>query len=293
MEEKNKKYGDSFEKFLRPMTLTVKVVVVRDDGKVLLLKRSDSEIVNKNKLDLPGGHLEEGETFYEGIEREVLEETGLEVEIEAPIKISEYPKENKLFDKIKALRFIAFCGEGEVKLNKKEHSEFFWLEIDEAIEKISDEDGFEKEKKETLVEAKKYLEMKKSVELRKRTLADFENYKKRMAKEKEEFRKYCLENFILELLPVIDNFEMAIEHVSEKDKNSSWMTGIFHIKNQIKSVVESEGVKEIEVKEGDEIDENVHTVISGEGKKGKVKKVLKAGYKMGERVIRPASIVGE
>lgn len=290
--EKSESKNISYENFLRPMTLTLKAVVVKE-GKILLLKRSPEEVINKNKFDLPGGHLEVSETIKEGLKREISEETGLEVEIGAVIKLSEFPKDSPYFDKIKSLRFIAYYKSGEVKVNQVEHSDYLWLPIGEAIEKFDKNDGFENEKRETLIKAKKYLEMKNAENLWKRALADLENYKKRIVKDKKDFRKYCLENFILDILPVIDNFEMAVEHIPEKDKNSGWVAGILHIRNQLGDVLKKEGVEKIEVKAGDKIDESIHDAISGDSKKGKVKKILKEGYRLGERVIRAASVVGE
>lgn len=280
--------------FSRPMQLTLKAAIVKPDHKVLLLKRDKNDLFNKSKWDLPGGKLEAGETISEGLRREIKEETDLDVEMGKLIDYSELPKEHKHFmNEKRGLRFIVKYQGGEVKINPKEHSEFVWLPIDEAIEKMDEKDQFENEKREVLVAAKKYLEMEESEERWKRALADLDNYKKRSAKSNEEFRKYCLEDFILELLPVIDNFEMAIEHTPQENKNDNWMTGILHIQKQLENVLNEKGVGKIPVKIGDKIDENIHEVISGKSKKGKIRKVLKSGYKIGERVIRAASVESE
>jgi len=286
--EKNKK------ELTRLMAITLKAVIVKDNNEVLLLKRSTGEKFNKNKWDLPGGHLEKGETVKESLKREIKEETGLDVRIGSIVNIVEFSHNHQQFKNEKrGLRFIAYYQSGKVILDDNEHSDFKWLPIEEAINKLDDEDGFEKEKKETLLKAKKYLEMQTADERWKRAVADLDNYKKRVTKQNEEFRKYCAENLILELLPVIDNFEMAVSHIPEKDKKSDWTIGIMHIKNQLEGVLNNEGVEKIQVKPGDKIDENIHNVISGDSKKGQVKKTLKTGYKLGERVIRPASVIGE
>lgn len=277
---------------IRLMSITVKAVVVRKDEKVLLLKRSKEELTNKGKWDLPGGSLEKKDTINEALFREVREETGLDIEIGSILRVVEFEKEHLAFkQERRGLRFIVFAKSEKVKLSE-EHDEYEWLEIDEAIEKLSEKDGFEKEKKETLKEAKKYLKMKSSTELWKRAVADFENFKKRSEKSNVEFRKFCLENFVVELLPVIDNFEMALKHVPQEQADDGWVTGVLHIKDQLLGILESNGITEIAIKKGDEIDEIKHHVLSGQAKKGngRVEKVLKKGYMIGEKVIRPASV---
>jgi molecular chaperone GrpE len=290
-EKKEKEFESSgIDKMLWPMNLTLKAVVLNDKGEVLILKRVKKEKTHGGKFDLPGGHLEKGETAEEGVKREVKEETGLNVEVSDVFMINEYPKKDELFDKIKALRFIAFSEDKKIVLNKEEHNEHFWLPIDEAIKKFNPKDGFENEKRETLIKAKKYLEMKNSEEGWHRAMADLENYKKRVAKNNEEFRKYCLEDFVVQLLPVLDNFSAAVEHIPEDQQKEGWVAGIMHIKNQLETVLDENGITKIDSKKGDKIDEKIHEVISGKSKKGRVKNILKAGYEMGDRVIRPVTI---
>jgi molecular chaperone GrpE len=143
------------------------------------------------------------------------------------------------------------------------------------------------------LKAKQLIEQKSSMEGWKRALADLENFKKRTAESNEEFRQYCVEDFALEILPVIDNFDLSLEHVPAGKENDGWTTGILHIRKQLAGVLEDKGVIEIECKPGDEIDETIHEVIAGDGKKGSVKKVIKKGYKLKEKVIRPVSVESE
>jgi molecular chaperone GrpE len=270
--------------------LTVKGVVLRDDGKILLLKRSKKSL-NPGKWDLPGGTLEKGETLEEALLREIEEETGLEVEVGEIIGTAEFNKESKNFSEEKrGLRYLTYySGDDEVELSE-EHQDFKWLTVDEALEELSEKDGFENEKREVILKAKEILEMKDALNGWRRAVADLENYKKRSLKENEDFKRYCLEGYIFDLLPVIDNFELATKHVPEKDAQSNWMVGILHIKNQLEKVLNDNGVEKIEVSKGDDFDESIHEVIEGENKKGKVKEVVKAGYKMGDRIIRPVLV---
>jgi molecular chaperone GrpE len=283
-QEKNLKFNGK----PRQMYLTIKAVVVKNEREVLLMRRS-KDYVNPQKYDLPGGHLEKGETVREALKREIKEETGLEVEPGEVLKVTEFPKENKHFKEEKrGLRFIAYYKSGEVELSE-EHEDFEWVSFDEALEKVSAEDGFEMEKRDTIEMAKNLIELKKSYDGWKRALADMENLKKRTAKQNEEYKKYCLEDFVLELLPVLDNFNLALDHVPDDEKKSGWVVGILHIKKQLEDVLSNRGVVEILAEKGDKIDTNIHEVVSGkEGEK--VKKVLKKGYKMGDRVIRPVIV---
>lgn len=285
---------DKKNELIRPMAITLKAVIMGGDGKVLLLKRSKKERFNKGKWDFPGGHIEKDETVNEALRREIQEETGLQIKIGQVISITEFPKKSEQFKNEKrGIRFIAYANDDKVELNKNEHSEYVWLPIDEAIEKLNPKDGFENEKRETLVKVKKYLEMEKSEEGWQRAVADLENYKKRVAKNNEEFKKYCLEDFIDQLLPVLDNFNSAVEHIPENQQSEGWVTGVMHIKNQLETVLSDNGIYQIKAKKGDKIDENIQEVISGKAKKGRVKNILKAGFRMGDKIIRPVTIEAE
>ena len=280
--------------------LSVKAVVVdKSEDKVLVLKRSKKEKFHTGKYDLPGGHMDKGESVVECLKREIKDETDLNVEVGNILAIREYPKEHKMFNKIKALRFITFYKGGEVKLSE-EHSAFKWLSFDEVESKL-DNDGYELEKKETILQAKEYLENHNSIEKWQRAVADFANYKKQTVKQNEEFRKYASENLIVDILPVLDNFQSALDHISGEEKDSSWVVGMMHIQKQLLEVLNNQGVELIEVKIGDEFDANLHEAVKSQSKvksqKSKVKdsniaitKIIKNGYKIGDKVIRPAMV---
>lgn len=276
---------------VRPMSLTIKAVIVNSKNEILLLRRNSDLRHNPGKWDLPGGHIDENETVKEALLREIKEEAGIEVKMGPVVKISEFPKNHEAFKEEKrSIRFLAFYeGTGdEIKIEKREHSEYVWVDIDRAGEVLSPKDQYECDKLETIEEAKKYLEMVQSLDGWKRCLADLENYKKRVQKSNDEFRKYCLEDFVLELLPVMDHFEIATGNIPYEKTKEPWVTGVMHIKEQLSNVLQNRGISEIEVKEGDEIDASIHEVISGKG--DKVKKVLKKGFRIGDRVVRAAVV---
>lgn len=281
----NEEINNNFSKTI----LTVKAVIIREGREVLLLKRT-KDAKNPSKWDLPGGHLEKGETLEESIKREILEETGLEVEVGEILRTTEFSKDSEHFKNEKrGLRYLAYYQDGEVEISE-EHQDFGWFEIEEALEKLSEKDGFENEKREAILRAKEVLEQKDSLNGWRRAVADLENYKRRAVKENQDFKKYCLEDYVFGLLPVLDNFDLALKHVPEDKKNDNWLIGILHIKKQLEDFLENNGVIVVEAKKGDEFDENIHEVIEGENKKGKIKEVVKTGYKMGDRIIRPVMI---
>lgn len=133
----------------------------------------------------------------------------------------------------------------------------------------------------------------------KRAVADLENYKKAQAKMLGEFRKYASLDMILQILPVLDNFNASLDHVPTDQKNNAWVTGITCIKKQLADVLKNNGVEEIEVKEGDEFNPSVHEAIDTKEtntdtkKTNKIMKVVRKGYKIDGKVIRAARVAVE
>lgn len=136
-----------------------------------------------------------------------------------------------------------------------------------------------------------------------RLQADFENYKKRQATREKEIGGYLIEKLVMDIVPVMDNFRMATEHVPETERTSPWVTGIQYIEKQLEKVLTENGVTTIEVKIGDAFDPTIHEAleqaVSDEAseKTGEendiqtVTKVLQNGFRIGERVIRPAKVI--
>lgn len=123
-----------------------------------------------------------------------------------------------------------------------------------------------------------------------RLAADFQNYKRRVEKEKGDIYAYANEKIVIELLDVIDNFERALEHSSENESFSEGMNMIF---KQFKGVLEKSGVEEINAL-GEDFDPNFHHAVltenSAEHESGKVTQVLQKGYFLNKKVIRPAMV---
>ena len=123
-----------------------------------------------------------------------------------------------------------------------------------------------------------------------RLAADFQNYKKRVEKEKGDIYAYANEKLVVELLDVIDNFERALEHSGEGESFAEGMNMIF---KQLKGVLEKSGVEEMNAT-GEQFDPNFHHAVltenSAEFESGKVTQVLQKGYLLNKKVIRPAMV---
>ena len=133
-----------------------------------------------------------------------------------------------------------------------------------------------------------------------RLMAEFQNFKKRSAKEKQDIHSYANEKIIKDLLDVLDNFERAISLMDngnddiKSDENNAMQEGISLIYSQLLEVLKKAGLEEIEAL-GQEFDPKFHHAVlnepSDEFKSGEVSKVLQKGYKLNDRVIRPAMVV--
>ena len=122
-----------------------------------------------------------------------------------------------------------------------------------------------------------------------RLMAEFQNFKKRNEKEKSAIYKLANEALITELLNVMDSFELALSAGDSKDSE-----GLLMIQKQIASILEKAGLSKIDSL-GEEFDPNRHHAVKSveedEGKSGTVAEVLKEGYVLSDKVIRPAMVV--
>jgi molecular chaperone GrpE len=128
-----------------------------------------------------------------------------------------------------------------------------------------------------------------------RTTADLENYKKRAARERQEAIRFANENLIEKLIPVLDNFEMALAATAGQDASlQSVQTGISMIYQQLKNVLTEAGLEEIDAS-NKTFDPNWHEAVSQqpsqEVAEGQVLQQLRKGYKLRDRLLRPAGVV--
>ncbi|RBP45486.1 nucleotide exchange factor GrpE [Garciella nitratireducens] len=129
-----------------------------------------------------------------------------------------------------------------------------------------------------------------------RLQADFDNYKKRITKEKENVWSYATEEIIKELLPVLDNFERALSSLGEKEISNnieSYIQGVQMVYNQFIEVLKKEGLEEIPAL-GKHFDPNLHHAVAQESKEdceeNLVIEVYQKGYKLKDKVIRPSMV---
>lgn len=126
--------------------------------------------------------------------------------------------------------------------------------------------------------------------------ADFINYKKGEDDRKKQTLNYAREQFVEELLPVLDAYDMMSANKETWAKvDKAWTTGVEYIHAQLLKVLAENGVTEIAPKEGDALDANLHEGVDtlptdNESKEHTVALVLQKGYKNGDRIIRPARV---
>ena len=124
-----------------------------------------------------------------------------------------------------------------------------------------------------------------------RAQADFINFKRRVEQEKEEIGKLASSILILSLLPILDDWERALATIPEETAKLSWVEGIRLIERKFRGILEAQGISLIKAV-GEPFDPNLHeAAMQGKGKEGIVVDELEKGYKLHDRVIRPAKVV--
>ena len=123
-----------------------------------------------------------------------------------------------------------------------------------------------------------------------RAQADLINFRKRSEQEKDEVIKFANAMLLMSLLPILDDFERALDNVSIKLAGLTWVDGIRLIHRKLQATLESHGISQIEAL-GNDFDPTLHeAVLEEEGEEGKVIEELQKGYKLHERVLRPAMV---
>ncbi len=125
----------------------------------------------------------------------------------------------------------------------------------------------------------------------KRALADYQNLLKQTAKDKEEFVKFAISDFLQEILPVYDHLKMSLTGLPEAEQESAWVKGVEYVLKQFKDILAARGVTDIKTI-GEKFDHNLMEAMDGSGET--VIKEVMPGYTLNGRVIRAAKvIVGE
>jgi len=153
------------------------------------------------------------------------------------------------------------------------------------IRKTKEIDKLQKQLKQAKKQAQEHLEGWK------RAQADFINYKKQQEKRIRELIEYANEGLILEILPIVEGFEQAIQEALEQE-DSVWLEGVKKIKQSLDRLLGEKGLERIETKGifNHELHEAVERQAIKKLKPGTIIKELSPGYKLGIRVIRPAKV---
>jgi molecular chaperone GrpE len=126
-----------------------------------------------------------------------------------------------------------------------------------------------------------------------RSQADFENYKKRAAREKEDAVKYANSSLLQRLVSILDNFELGLAAAKTESAQSPIYSGMVLVQKQLNDLLEENGLQTIEA-EGKKFDPNLHEAIAHESSgsaEGTVIRQARRGYRFKDRLLRPARVV--
>lgn len=129
--------------------------------------------------------------------------------------------------------------------------------------------------------------------LLKRAFADFDNFRKRTAQEKESFLKFATEKMITDLLPVMDNLERALQSAEQNSDVTSLKTGVEMVYKQFSGELSKAGLAPLETQD-QKFDPNLHDAVMqkpSEKPEGTILETYQKGYKLGNKVIRHAMVV--
>jgi len=283
MEEKK----DNCKKYPEP---TVGPIIYNEKGEILLIQCPRWG----DYWHIPGGHIEIGETAEQALKREIMEETGLEIDNiefigwqDAIEPVGFYIKKHFIF-----LDYCARMSGGKIT-KSNEMEEYIWIQPAEALKTLKIDPA-------TIKTINYYLEhigdKANSIENKyKRALADYQNLLKQTTKEKLEFAKFANEDLLYQILPVYDNLKESLKHSDEVADQNGWLAGIKYIIKQFSDVLNNLGVEEIKTI-GKKFDHQQMEAVDSqetENKKedGLVAREVKPGYKLNSKVIIPAKVV--
>lgn len=124
-----------------------------------------------------------------------------------------------------------------------------------------------------------------------RTAADFQNYKRRVEEERGEMARFANAALVINLLPMLDDLERALATVDSALAGLTWVDGIRLIHRKFQAVLEMAGIQEIDA-DGHMFDPAMHEAIAQQpGEESKVLSVVQKGYRLGDRVVRPAMVI--
>ncbi len=131
-------------------------------------------------------------------------------------------------------------------------------------------------------------------ELRLRSAAEMDNFKKRLNREHQEQMRYAAEKVLSDLLPTLDNLDLALQYGSKHEACKDMLQGVAMTRKLLLEAVTKHGLTPLG-EEGEEFSPEVHEAVGFEARPdlapGVVARVLQRGYKLGDRVLRPAKVM--
>ena len=179
-------------------------------------------------------------------------------------------------------------------MNKEEK-----LEQEEVVNEVTQEETqdvkTETSEEETPVEVKEVDELQVAKDKYLRLYSEFENFRKRTAKEKIDLIQTANENLILAVLPVLDDVDRAQKSFDEAEDVKALKEGVNLVFEKLAKIMEQKGLEKMDA-QGEVFDVDLHEAITqipapSDDMKGKVVDVVEKGYKLGEKVIRFAKVV--
>lgn len=127
-----------------------------------------------------------------------------------------------------------------------------------------------------------------------RAAAELENYRRRAVREKDDARKYANQSLLENFLPILDNFNLGLEHARQHEAGKAFADGFAMVVMQIEGWLKSHGVEQIDPK-GEEFDPNLHEALANlpdpEVPEHHISQVQRVGYRLHDRLLRPAAVV--
>ena len=152
---------------------------------------------------------------------------------------------------------------------------------------------------ELTVEEKLQNQLKQEKDKFLRLFAEFENYKRRTAKERIELFSTASEDVMKTLLPVLDDFERALAHIEDDKEAEELRKGVLLIYQKLVKTLEQKGLTLVSIEKGDVFNADIHEAITQipaptDDMKGKIIDVVEKGYKLGDKIIRfPKVVIGQ
>jgi len=190
------------------------------------------------------------------------------------LSVREEEEPPRFVDRRTSQRPEAEAGDGESQNSKPAQPE-----AEQSVEALRQELAQQRERAET------------NLANWQRSAADFQNYKRRVEQEREEIGRLSNAALIINLLPLMDDLERALDSVDTRLAGMTWLDGVRLIERKFQALMEMNGVTEIEA-DGQDFDPNVHEAVTfGQGEENKVISVVQKGYRLGGRVLRPSLVV--